>query len=470
MAPTEPSGISKRTRLTALIVACVLFMQDLDSTVIATALPTMAKAFATDTVRMNVALTAYLLSVAIFIPASGWFADHFGSRRVFRGAIVLFTVASLLCSLADSLSFLVIARILQGAGGGLMLPVGRLVVLRTAPRHELVAAIAWVTTPALIGPMLGAPVGGLIVTYYSWRWIFYVNLPIGLMGIILASLFIEDSRRPQSHAFDATGFVLAASALSCLTLGLEIAGSGLLPRWVAGALMGAGGVATVHYVRHAHRHDAPILDLSLMRLALFRATMLAMMIFRIGTGAIPLLLPLMLQVGFGASAIHSGLLTFASSAGALVMRPIAQSVLRWWGFRYTLIWNGVVSATLIACCGAFRPTWPAAAMYTVLLVGGFFRSLQFTAYSSLAYGEVPQPRMSAATSLFSSAQQLAVALSVPLAALVLSVSTTISGHASARPSDFSLAFSVTSLLMLCAASVGLLIPATAGDDLARRTS
>jgi EmrB/QacA subfamily drug resistance transporter len=463
-----PETISGRTRITALIAACAVFMQDLDSTILSTALPTMAKTFSTDAVHMNVTLTAYLLSIAVCIPASGWIADRFGLRTVFGGAMALFTLASVVCSLADSLWFLTLARVLQGIGGGLMLPVARLVVFRTVPRHELFAAVAWAGTPALIGPMAGPLIGGLIVTYYSWRWIFYVNVPIGLLGILLTSRFINDDRSPAVPPFDSKGFILAGMALSCLIFALDTAGSGVVPGWLTASLLSLGIILGLQYVQHTRQHDAPILDLSLLRLTLFRVAMTAMMLFRIGTGAIPFLLPLMLQLGFGATPLRSGLLTFTSSVGAFFMRPIAQSMLRLCGFRTTLIWNGVISAVFIAACAAFRPTWPVAAMYAVLLIGGFFRALQFTAYTTIAYGDVPKPRMSAATGLFTSAQQLSATIGVPLAALVLYVSMALTHHTTAQSWDFSMAFGIATLFMLGAAITAIRLPSLAGDDLAGR--
>src|SRR6478609_11663098 len=228
--PARRVRTSARTRRTAVIIACAMFMQSLDSTVIATALPTMAKTFGADPVHMNVALTSYLLSLAVFIPASGWVADRYGTRTVFRAAIAVFTVGSILCGRADSLAFLVASRVLQGIGGAMMVPVGRLVLLRTAAKTELVAAMAWLTVPALLGPVLGPPVGGFIVTYFSWRWIFDINVPIGILGIVLVTVFFEDVREPPRGRFDGIGLLLCAIALSGLMFGLETAGRGVVPR------------------------------------------------------------------------------------------------------------------------------------------------------------------------------------------------------------------------------------------------
>ncbi len=451
-----------------MIVACALFMQNLDSTVIATALPTMAQAFGSDPVRMNVALTSYLLSVAVFIPASGWVADRFGARSVFCAAIVVFTIGSILCGQADTLGSLVAARILQGAGGAMMVPVGRLVLLRTVARTELVAAMAWLTVPALIGPVVGPPLGGFIVTYFSWRWIFDINVPIGILGVGLVFAFIEDTEEPRPGPFDASGLVLTGIALSGLMFGMENIGRGVLPTNLTVGMVMVGLTAGLVYIWHARHTRAPIVDLSLLRLPCFGVAVGAMMPFRVGIGAIPFLLPLMLQVGFGQSAVQSGMITFASSAGALVMKPVALRVLRMFGFRGTLVWNAILSAVLLALCAAFRPAWPVAAIYAALLIGGFFRSLQFTAYNSLAYGDVPRSRISAATSLYTAAQQLAATIGVSAGAAALEIAMSFSGNAVPVTADFSIAFVAVSVFTLSAAPIALLMPPNAGDELAGR--
>jgi EmrB/QacA subfamily drug resistance transporter len=470
--PAKPTlkatRVSRQTRLTAVIVASALFMQNLDSTVIATALPTMARSFGYDPVRMNVSLTSYLLSLTVFIPASGWVADRYGTRNVFRWAIVVFTVGSILCGLSNGLVELVAARVLQGIGGAMMVPVGRLLLLRTAAKTELVAAMAWLTMPALLGPVVGPPVGGFIVTYFNWRWTFFINIPVGLIGLGLVTAFIEDFREPPHGKFDLRGLALTGLALACGMFGLETVGRGLVAPEVTEAMIAAGlGMALLYYL-HARRTAAPLLDFTLMRLPCFGLSFSAMMLFRAGIGAIPFLLPMMLQVGFGNSAVQSGLITFASSAGALVMKPAAQYALRLFGFRDTLIWNGVLSGIMLTMCALFRPTWPAAAIYLVLLVGGFLRSLQFTAYNTLAYGDVPRAQMSAATSLYTAGQQLAATIGVSIGALALEVARTLSHHQAPETSDFSAAFVVVGLMTLAAVPIGFMMPVTAGDDLTGR--
>jgi MFS family permease len=339
------------------------------------------------------------------------------------------------------------------------------VLLRTAAKHELVAAMAWLTTPALIGPILGPPVGGFIVTYLSWRWIFDINIPIGLLGMVMVTLFVEDVREPQTARFDLLGLILSAVALASLMAGFETVGRGVVGIDVTLALLAAGLVSGVLYWLHARRHPAPLLDFSLFQYKSFAVAIWAGSLFRIGVGAMPFLLPLMLQVAFGDTALQSGMITFASAAGAFVMKPVAQRVLRRFGFRDTLVCNAALAAVMLGLCAAFRPSWPAAAMYVVLLVGGFFRSLQFTAYNTLAYAETQRAEMSAATGLYSTAQQLSLTIGISIGAASLQVVMTLSGHTSPGPGDFTFAFLVIALLALLASPMSLRMPRAVGEDM-----
>jgi EmrB/QacA subfamily drug resistance transporter len=461
---------SSRSRLTALIVACALLMQNLDSTVLATALPAMARGFGEDPVRMNIALTSYLLSLAVFIPASGWMADRFGARRIFRAAILVFTLGSVLCGRAPNLGFLVGARILQGLGGAMMVPVGRLLLLRTVQKSELVAAMAWLTMPALVGPIAGPPLGGFIVTYWDWRWIFYINVPIGLAGILLVTWFIAEVREPRPDPFDGVGLVFSGISLSCLMFALEFFGRSVMPTAFTATLFGAGLVAGAAYLRHARRHPKPILDLTLFQIPTFGVSVLAGSLFRLGIGALPFLLPLLIQIGFEETAAQSGMITFASAAGALVMKPATQGLLRWIGFRPTLLWNGALSAVLLSVCAAFRPGWPLWAIYAVLLLGGLVRSLQFTAYNSIAFADIPRERMSAASSLYSTFQQLSLTLGIALGAAALEFASWAGGHARPTLGDFTFAFLVVGIASGLAAPCALLLPPEAGEELAGRAA
>jgi EmrB/QacA subfamily drug resistance transporter len=454
-----------RRRLVAAIVACALFMQNLDSTIVSTALPVMARAFHADPVHMNVALTAYLFAVAVFVPASGWMADRFGTRTVFRAAIAVFTLGSVLCGRADSLEFLVFSRVLQGAGGAMMLPVGRLVLLRSVPKAELIGAMAWATMPALVGPVIGPPIGGFIVTFFSWRWIFDINLPIGVLGFVLVSLFIKDLREPDPGPFDFAGLALSGLALGAFMAVLELAGRALVSPWavVAIGLLSVG--SAIGYWAHAHAQTRPLLDFSLLRLPTFAISVMAGSLFRIGVGSTPFLLPLMIQIGFGRTAAQSGMITFASAVGAIGMKPGAQWLLRRYGFRNTLVANALACAAVLALCAAFRPSWPVAIIYAVLLVSGFLRSLQFTAYNTIAYADVPAPRMSSATTLYSAMQQVSLTIGIPIAAGALQMARVASGHAVPQTSDFAWAFLVVAAISALAGPASLLMPQGAGREM-----
>jgi EmrB/QacA subfamily drug resistance transporter len=462
----EPDVSAARMRLTAVIVASALFMQNLDSTVIATALPAMARSFGAPPLHLSVALTSYLISLSVFIPASGWVADHFGARPVFCAAIGLFTLASLGCGLAPNLAMLVVARVVQGLGGAMMLPVGRLVLLRSVSRVQMVAAMSWLTMPALIGPILGPPLGGLIVSVASWRWVFGINLPIGIAGIIATLAFIPDIRDPgRGGRLDALGLVLSGLAMAALMVGCETLGRQLIPLTGTLAAFIAGGLCVAAYVRHARRSANPVLDLSLLRLPTFASSMVAGSLFRVAVGAMPLLLPLMLQLGFGYTPLQSGLVTFAAAAGALLMKPAAQPVLARFGFRDVLIWNGLVAALMMLACAAFTPAWPAPLLSLVLLVGGFFRSLQFTAFNTLAYGDIPRPRMAAATTFYSTIQQLSLSLGVVAGTLALEASAALRHHAQAQRPDYAVAFALVGGMALLAVPLCARLSADAGDAL-----
>ena len=443
-------------------------MQNLDSTVVATALPAMARAFHTAPVNMSVALTSYLLSVAVFIPASGWAADRFGSRTVFRVAIVVFTLGSILCGRAETLWFLVAARIVQGMGGAMMVPVGRLLLLRSVTKSELVAAMAWLSMPALLGPVLGPPVGGFIVTYVSWHWIFDINVPIGVLGVVLVSLYIEESGDARPARFDWAGLFFTAVCLVGLMYGLELASRGVVSPAVSAAMLAIGAGAGVAYYYHARATEHPLVDLALMRIPTFGLSVMAGSLFRIGVGAVPFLLPLMLQVGFGMSAAKSGLITFASSAGALVMKPAAQYALRKFGFRATFVFNGAISVATLALCAGFRPSWPLAWIYAALLAGGFFRSLQFTGYNALAFADIPPAKMSQATSFYSAAQRISITVGVAAGAAALQISSDAMGHARPLLMDYSAAFLAVAVISATSVPVSMRLAGDAGAELTGR--
>ncbi|VWX51481.1 MDR family MFS transporter [Novosphingobium sp. 9U] len=443
----EPRGANYRT--VALIIACAMFMENLDATVLATALPTMARDLGVKAPEMSVTLTSYLLALAVFIPASGAAADRFGAKNVFRAAIALFVAGSIACGLAPSLEGMTIARFVQGMGGAMMMPVGRLVLLRSVAKRDMVSAMSWLIMPALIGPIMGPPLGGFIVTYLDWRWIFWLNLPIGFAGILLVGRFIADVREPLQHTFDRGGFALSAVALGCLLAGFEMAsrsGSGRL----AASLITVGAVAGALYLRHARRVDHPVLDTSLMAVPTFRLSVIGGSFTRITQGAQPFLLPLMMQLAFGLSAAESGAMTLATAIGSFGMKGIAPRLLRRFGFRSSLIWMGLFGTAAYAACGLFRPEWPLPAVFAVMLVSGFLLSFQFTAYNTIAYDEIGKERMSAATSFYATFQQLMLSLGICMGATALHASMTLRGHARPEFSDFSAAFWVVTMMSMLA--------------------
>ncbi len=348
----------RRDRIVPLIIAVALFMENMDSTVIATSLPAIAADIGTNPLALKLAVTSYLLSLAIFIPASGWTADRFGARTVFRAAIAVFMIGSIGCALSSSLTDFVFARIIQGMGGAMMTPVGRMVLVRSISKRELVNAMAWVTTPALVGPVLGPPVGGFITTYATWHWIFIINIPIGLIGIILATRYIEDVRAEKHERFDLLGMVFAGLGIAGVAFGLSVLGLNFLPWTVVAGLVLGGCCFIAAYFVHARHTAIPALDLTLFRLPTFRASVGGGFLFRLGLGALPFLLPLMLQVGFGMTPFHSGLVTFASALGAMGMKWSTAPILRWFGFRTILVFNAGISAVFLGLCATFTASTP----------------------------------------------------------------------------------------------------------------
>jgi EmrB/QacA subfamily drug resistance transporter len=458
----------RRDRIVPLIIAVALFMENMDSTVIATSLPAIAADIGTNPLALKLAVTSYLLSLAIFIPASGWTADRFGARTVFRAAIAVFVLGSIACALSSSLIDFVFARILQGMGGAMMTPVGRIVLVRSISRRELVAAMAWVTTPALIGPVIGPPVGGFITTYASWHWIFLINVPIGIVGIVLATRFIEDVRAERHEPFDIAGMIYAGLGIAGLAFGLSVLGLNFLPWPVVVALIVGGVIFIAAYIVHARHTAVPALDLTLFRLPTFRTSVLGGFIFRIGVGALPFLLPLMLQVAFGKSPFESGLITFASAAGAMSMKMAAAAMLKRFGFRSIMVLNALVSSLFLAACALFTDATPVALMFGVLLIGGFFRSLQFTSINTLAYAEVEQSRVSRATALLSVGQQLSISTGVALGALAVDLAAEFHGHTDLRAADFQTAFVVVAAISALSFFVFVRLSADDGAELSGR--
>jgi EmrB/QacA subfamily drug resistance transporter len=458
----------KKERLIPLIVATALFMENMDSTVIATSLPAIAADIGTSPLTLKLAITSYLLSLAVFIPASGWTADRFGARMVFSIAIAVFMVGSIGCALSSSVTDFVIARIVQGIGGAMMTPVGRLVLLRSIDKSALVNAMAWVTVPALIGPVIGPPLGGFITTYFSWHWIFLINIPIGLVGIFMAMRYIDPIRSEAPERFDLYGLVLAGIGLAGIAFGLSVAGLNLLPWSMVAALVAIGTISMTLYVIHARRTASPVLDFTLLRLPTLRASIYGGFLFRLGIGALPFLLPLLMQVGFGLSPFRSGLVTFASAVGAMGMKTLAARLIRTFGFRNIMTINAFVSSVFLGACALFTPATPLLLIMILLVVGGFFRSLQFTAINTVAYAEVEPAQMSRATTLVSVNQQLAISAGVAVGAFCVE-STMVMRHVSElAAADFAPAFIVVSIISAISTYFFYQMPDDAGHEISGR--
>jgi len=451
-----------------LIVAVALFMETMDSTVIATSLPAIAADLHEDPIALKLALTSYLLSLAVFIPLSGWVADRFGARTVFRAAIIVFTLGSAACGFAQGLPDFVLFRVIQGMGGAMMVPVGRLVILRTVPKSELISALAWLTVPALMGPVIGPPLGGFITTFISWRWIFWINIPVGLIGVILATLYVANIREEGLPPLDVKGFILSGIGLAGLAFGITTIGQGLFPLPVVIGLLSSGVIGCWLYVRHARVAKAPLLDLSLLKVDTFFASVVGGFVYRIGLGAMPFLLPLFFQLGFGLSALQSGLLTFASAVGAIAMKTTAAPIIRYFGFKRVLVTNAIVSSLFLAAIALFTAGTPHAVVLAVLLVGGFFKSLEFTSINSIAYADIDNRAMSRATSFASVVQQLSLSAGVAFGALVLEVERMGRPDASVVAGDFPLAFLLVAAIAASSALIFATLPKEAGASLSAR--
>ena len=447
-APTLSVPAFPDYRLTSLIVGCAIFLEQMDATVLATALPTMARDFHVTAPAMSIAITSYLLALAILIPASGAVADRFGVKRVFSSSIAVFIAGSILCSLTNSLPMMVAARLLQGAGGAMMAPIGRLLLLRTVERRHLISAMSWTLMPAILGTLAGPPLGGFLVSYFDWRWIFYINVPIGLLGYGLVRRFIPDVRsEARPTRFDWRGFALCGVGLGCLLFGMELVGqNGSL----AGAttLLSIGAAACLGYLWHAKHRTDPLIDLSLLRIDSFRLSVISGSLMRITQGAQPFLLPLLFQIGFNFSAVRSGQLILATSLGALLTRSVTPRILRRVGFRRGMVFNGVLASLGYAVCAFFRPDWPFALMFGLLVCCGAFMSFQFAAYNTVAYESVPTDRLSAANSFYTTLQQLMLSLGVCSGALILKLAMGFEHHSEPKIMDFSIAFLLVTAISL----------------------
>jgi len=403
------------------MVAVAFLMESLDTTILNTAVPTIAEALGVVPLSMKSVLSSYTLSLAVFIPVSGWMADRFGTRRVFASAIALFTLGSLLCGLSTNIHVLVGCRILQGMGGALMVPVGRLTIVRTFERSELVRAMSFVAIPALIGPMLGPVAGGLIVGYFHWRVIFFVNLPIGLLGLALVHRRLPDYRSHRVARLDIFGGLLFGSGIGLLSYILEVFGEHTLGTGSILGLFALSLVLLAGYFRHALVAAHPLLRLGLFRIRTFRSAVTGSFITRLGAGGIPFLLPLLYQVGLGYSPVQSGFLLMPQAIAAMGMRATMPRILGRFGYRRVLLANTIAMGGAIALFATIGPTTPVAVIVVFALLFGTVASVQYTSMNTLAFAEVAAPQASMASTIASTLQQMSLSFGVAAASLVTAI-------------------------------------------------
>jgi EmrB/QacA subfamily drug resistance transporter len=464
----------RQARIVALVVAVSFFMQILDGTIVTTSLPQMAESFGVQPVSMSIGITVYMLTMAAFIPLSGWLGDRFGARRVFLASIAVFTGASLFCGLSGSLAEFVAARAVQGAGSALMTPIGRIIVLKNARKSELVQAIALITWPALTAPVVGPVLGSVITTYASWHWNFLINIPIGIAGIGLVLRFVPEQKEEDPGRLDVRGFVLSAAGLTFLLAALELSvkgegggEGGLAP---LAALFAAGILFSVWATRHFLRVDNPLLDLSAFRVQTFSiSTLSAGTACRVAINATPFLLPLLFQLGFGLSAIAAGGYLLVYFLGNLGMKAVTTPILRRFGFRTVLGVNGLIAALSIVACGFLTPGTPQPVIHALLFAAGLSRSMEFTALNTLSFADIGPAQRSSASTLSSMLQQVAMLLGVAVAAAVLNLSAALRGVGNPVLADFRWAFVTVGLIGVLAALRFLQLPPEAGADVSGHT-
>lgn len=447
------------------IIGSALLMQTLEATVMSNALPTIARALRVDPLRLNMTMTMFLLASAVCLPVSGWMADKLGAKKVFMVSMVLFAVSSAGCGFAQNLPELIVGRIFQGMAASMMAPVGRLVLLRTTPKSELVGAMSVLTMPALVGPVVGPILGGAIVTFFNWRWIFYINLPIAFVGVILVRAFVPDVKEQEVSPLDWVGIALTGVGLAALIFGFENLGRDLLPVAEVAGLFVAAAACFGLYWRHARNNPHAIIDLSIFRVRTFQTGVVGGAFFRIAMGATPFLLAMLLQIGFGMSALRAGLMTFISAAGALVMKTTAPPILRRFGFKRVLVVNGAICSGTFILYAFFRPDTPHWLIMTVLAVGGFFRSLQFTSLNGLAYAEIEQDRMSRASTTSSMMQQLVQSVGIGLAATLIHFMTLAKHETRLTWDAVAPAFAIVGAITLIAIAWYVRLPANAGAEM-----
>lgn len=463
-------SVNHRTA-TALLVAGTLFMEILDATVITTALPAIAKDFHTAAAHLSLGISAYLVALTIFIPISGWAADRFGNRRIFCLAIIIFTLASVSCSMCSNLTQFTLARIIQGLGGAMMVPVGRLVVLRHTPKNKLVQAIAILTWPALIAPLIGPVIGGWLATHWTWHWIFLLNVPLGCIALIAALLFIPTTG-DDVDKFDTLGFLLSALGFGILMVGVESSSREDIALWISLTAILIGTLFLLMTGYHLLRTDYPLFNLHPLRIRTFRISIVGGSIFRIAINTTPFLLPLMFQLGFGYSAVTSGTLLLWLFAGNLCIKPLTTWIMNQFGFKRVLMVNGLFVTAGFAIMTQFTAETPLPFIILILFISGMNRSIQFTAINTLAYADVPLAQIRDANTLQSVFMQMNIGVGIASAALLLSIACLLHGGSTMQPKaeDFRLALGFVAILSFTSIIDNSRLPKHAGESVLNRTN
>ncbi|MCW4857939.1 multidrug transporter subunit MdtD [Enterobacter mori] len=400
------------------IAAMAFFMQALDATILNTALPAIAQSLNRSPLAMQSAIISYTLTVAMLIPVSGWLADRFGTRKIFMLAVTLFTLGSLACALSTSLTELVIFRVLQGIGGAMMMPVARLALLRAYPRSELLPVLNFVTMPGLVGPILGPVLGGVFVTWASWHWIFLINIPIGVAGLFYARKYMPDFTTPR-RSFDMGGFFLFGLSLVLFSSGMELFGEKIVATWMALSIILGGILLFLLYIRHARRHPTPLISLGLFNTRTFSVGIAGNIASRLGTGCVPFLMPLMLQVGFGYPALIAGCMMAPTAMGSILAKSTVTLVLRWFGYRKTLVGVTVFIGLMIAQFSLQSAALPVWMLILPLFVLGMAMSTQFTSMNTITLADLTDENASSGNSVLAVTQQLSISLGVAVSAAVL---------------------------------------------------
>lgn len=457
--------LTPHSRNIALVVAAALFAQFLDGVIIVTALPQMARDFHVATLDMSIGITIYMLAVTICIPVAAWLADGFGAKRVFLASVAAFTVASLACGLAQDLGQFAVARALQGAGGAVLFPVGRILVLRSAQKSEIVSAIGLTIWPALFAPVLGPALGGFLTEYASWHWNFWINIPLGVINFILVARLVPADREIKRRPFDLIGFALTAVTFASLLYGFDSLVQGSLPVNYAVGLLAVAAISGAVAVYWLRRQEHPLIDLRTLRIPTFAATdARAGVVIRVGINAAPFLLPLMFQVGFGLDAFQSGALVVAYFIGNLVAKTVTTPTLRRYGFRSVLVINGLLAGLSTAACGLLAPSTSFAVIVAVLFIAGATRSMQFTALATLAFADVDADRRSSATTISSMSQQLSMVFGVAVAAGCLKLFEIWRGASVLGLGDFHAALMVMGAVVSVASLYFLILTRDAGAE------